>query len=122
MDIFKQKDLTSTEAAYLAGCIDCDGSISIEVGKQKSTKMNIVSVNKSYLELIKDIASCGHIYRTSKLRSIGKYIAKEAFEWHVSSKKYLLPLLESIYPYMLLKKDKVLSAIKILKAKRNYRF
>ena len=120
MDWFPIKKLTDIEVAYLAGCIDCDGSISVKVGKIRRSKINICSSHKEYLEKIKEIAGCGHIYRTRKAHKIHGYFHNEGYEWHLSAKKYLLPLVKRLYPYLILKKDKCSKIIKVLNKVKMY--
>lgn len=108
----KPKMYMGTEAAYLAGCIDCDGSISIVKGNRP--KVNIVSVHRGYLERIQEIAGCGNIYLFKKERKNGKYVSKDMYEFHIGAAKFLKAFLEQIEPYLILKKEKARKTLRFL--------
>lgn len=120
MTIYTSKTYTPAEAAFMAGCIDCDGSISVEVGKGKVTKINITSIDKWFLEEIKRMANCGHIYIVHKERISLGYKSKIGYEWHLSAKRYLYPFLTQILPYLILKKEKAKQAILCLEKRNQY--
>ena len=95
--------------SYLAGFFDGEGSVSlIRVGKSKSFQVVVAITNTdlTILERIKEVFG-GDIFKGKRIKSNHK----ERHVWRVSSKAAYTFLLE-IYPYSLMKQERIKLALK----------
>ena len=95
--------------SYLAGLVDGDGSITIQ---PYYVSLNIISSDLEALNFIKDFLKVGNIY-VNKNKENGKIV----YNLRVKKLENLLPVLENIFSFSLLKKDDIERAINTIKEK-----
>lgn len=103
------KELSITEASYIAGILDGEGHITITScqrrGKQKLNCVVGVSNNSNeLLNWIKEKTGCGNIYHRSRFHN-------EGCVWTVSGKYQIISLLKQLVPYLIIKKEQALLAV-----------
>lgn len=104
----KLKNFGETDAAYLAGIIDGEGSIIRLKRKNGSISYRVVVVNTDWpmLEWITDTTGVGSL-NTKPRQEEGH---KPCWYWVVNAQT-ARQILERCYPYMIIKKDKAKKAI-----------
>lgn len=99
----KTLDLTEEKSSYIAGVVDCDGSITIYKSKNSSSKCDFIlkpeiKISNNSYKLIEEISSQLEIYQiTEDNRSKCKYLSIEG--------KACLPLAKEIKPYLVAKRE-----------------
>ena len=104
-------NLTNEERAYLAGLIDGEGCIYIELDKKHKRgtcyhrlSVIITQANKTYLEYWRNKTDLGRVYRSRK----------DIYQWHCTDRS-AEKLLGLIYDYLILKKDQADVALEFRK-------
>ncbi len=103
------RELTETEAAYLAGIIDGEGHIGIHKRKDRGDERLYVSVINTDKPLMKWLSEiCGTISHRGRKGSLGK---RPCYTWNVYPVADAIAILHAISPYVKVKKEIVLKAI-----------
>lgn len=111
---------------YIAGFIDCDGSIAI--GKVNHTTLKGVSktyyypkvcFHSSYEVYLQEIAILLE-NRAKVIKTVGNGVSrtKVMYRINVQRQQDLIYILENVIPYLILKKDKAIEALEIVKTQR----
>lgn len=101
-------NLKETERAYIAGMIDGDGSICKCKNRTNFIlKVRIHNSDKILMDWLKNTIGTGNIhYLPPSIESKGFKHTKTRWTFDISSKVDVLRLLEQIYPYLIIKKQK----------------
>jgi len=94
---------------YLAGFFDGEGSVSLFVDKKskyKNFKIRIVNTDKYVLDYIKKTFG-GKIYSMKRYHKNHK----DKWSWDLNGKA-ALPLIKSLYPFCIIKKQKLIKYMK----------
>ncbi|MFC0268574.1 LAGLIDADG family homing endonuclease [Kushneria aurantia] len=112
-----KQDQTAIQISYLAGILDADGSISIskmKAGAQRTTApryvltINVVNTSRELMEWLVEAFSGRY-----KVRRKAQGNHRATYDWWFNNGK-ALPLLKTVEPYLLIKKERVLLAIEFL--------
>jgi len=98
-------NLSETEKAYLAGLIDGEGSIHFGLNTSETVipRISISSSNTEVLEWCRNKIGKGYISTLSAHSFEGKF-HKETHQFIIQAKPTVLPFLEAILPYLIIKK------------------
>lgn len=100
------------ELAYLAGALDGDGSFSLIKRSTRSVSplyepmIQIANVNKELIDLFHNYSGSTGI-RSSYIAKDGA-IRRKCYYWKAKGLKQSLPILESVIPYLVMKKERAL--------------
>jgi len=103
------------QLAYMAGIIDGEGSISIDVQSPNKTRkyhyysirMNIINTNLELMEwLVKNFG--GNLYKNRKVEK-----RKQVYKWSIYSRK-AAEILQQTLPYMIVKKPHAIILIEFM--------
>lgn len=120
------KNLTDTEAAYIAGIIDGEGSIRIQkrnyisCGKEQITfvvQINVTNNNIDVLEFLKEKTGVGNVY----IHTHPSENHRICYRFTISA-RIAHDLLKQIYPYMIIKKKHTEIAINYLRCMDNRKY
>lgn len=110
-------EMLETDKAWLAGFFDGEGCISVrkQISGQRynpTYSISITVTNTSKLVMDYLVKLCGSYYKT-ELRKAGRVgNRKDCYYWQICSEKAKM-LLEIILPYLVLKKEQAINAIKL---------
>ena len=114
-----KQGITEVQAAYLAGCFDADGSVSIAksaVGTQgiKSPRYVLrVNIVNTSLELMNWLyENFGGLIKKRPLTNPERH--RQTYDWSFDNGK-AIDVLELMYPYLIVKKDRVEVAFELLR-------
>jgi len=114
--------LTLTEAAYLAGMIDADGTITLTKTKNNSRntsyiypKVMIYNTNENLMKWI--VSKLGGKYIISVKKGHGK-AKKDCYRYDVYGREKQIAFLEKIIPFMIIKKDRATLVKKYLEKRQ----
>ncbi|WP_112181803.1 LAGLIDADG family homing endonuclease [Paraliobacillus zengyii] len=97
--------MNNCEAAYLAGIIDGEGSITLTRMHEKENRrpcISVASTDKELLEYIKSIA--GGVINNKKNYNPNKH--KDSYTLYIKRKHEVFYFLEKIYPFLRIEKKK----------------
>jgi hypothetical protein len=116
-------NLSSTESAYLAGIVDGEGSIT---GSRNQVRLQITSTDESLVRWVSArIPDCpiykmeSWKYQSNNWKRGIKASNKARFEVQVYRYTDLVPLLEAIVPYLVIKKQTAILALEFAKSRIN---
>jgi hypothetical protein len=117
MNVSHVKKMTKTEAAWLAGIVDGEGSISMYMGgrnqRYKSWVLTVPNTHYGCIKRCLEITGAGAI-RVKKGKSI-PLKNKRAWIWAANSKREIRDIILQMFPYLVIKRKQ---AKKFLKAFR----
>lgn len=96
--------------SYLAGFIDGEGSIVIYTKPRKRVIINIPNTHLESINEIKRFLKVGNVHTYKR----GKDHWKPYSLYHISSHKEVKEILTNLLPYLIIKKQKALQAIKMI--------
>lgn len=109
--------MSETDAAWLAGFFDGEGSIFVykggRGGKYDCYAISLPNTNFDSIEHCFNITGVGLI--SKKTKRIDHH--KQQFQWRVNVQKDILRVLKRLAPYLVVKKQKALDMINILEKK-----
>ena len=122
------KRLTTNEARWFAGLIDCDGSISFSnclLSNHKKKKRPIVEFSSSEKKMIDEVVritgldfvyelkkTCSKIYSKAQ-QSIRQ--TKPHYLWKIICEADVEAILETIEPYLIIKREKARNTLALIK-------
>jgi hypothetical protein len=110
-------NISNTSLAYIAGILDGEGCITTFVNPKKNNKFNILiritNTNMDMLKWVWDILKHGSVYLLKKSPLAFKS-NKKAYQWSMNGTYLSLHLLKTLFPYVIIKKKKILSVIKYM--------
>jgi hypothetical protein len=109
--------LSETQKAYLAGLIDGEGTITLELRKSRCNKklvieplLQIANTDSPLLREVKKMLGIGNVHIT-----VHKEIRQPMHSYRIGSQQGVLKILEQIHDYLILKKPQSELVIKWLK-------
>jgi hypothetical protein len=106
---------TESTLGYLAGILDGEGTITLHRGARKQVFITISNTDTKLMSWLKTIGG------SVQNRKISKLGTKVCFVWKVVGRADVEAFLRAVYPYMRIKKDKALLAIRTLVSYRKQR-
>ena len=103
------RQLSETEAAYLAGLIDGEGSIYIRPGGRRSIRVTVANTDIHVMDWLRGIG--GSVIRNRLHGSLGRLVV---YSWGVSSWRNSLAVLHAVAPFLIIKKQRALDALALL--------
>jgi hypothetical protein len=106
--VSKPNNLSPIDAAYLAGLIDGEGTVTltrVHRNRQRGLVVAISNTERDILDYVREVVGCGTI--SNKRRSQGNHTP--SFVYHLSDRR-ALSLLEQISPFMKSHKESAVSA------------
>jgi hypothetical protein len=103
--------LTPTEAAYLAGIVDGEGTIHIGSGV-RTVRVSVVNTDATLIEWLRQIG--GTVIVNRRHFHDSRKSTKVVFSWSVNSWRNSHDVLTQIAPYMLIKRSKAKAAVAAL--------
>jgi hypothetical protein len=101
-------NMSTTEAAWLAGFFDGEGSLTKSTGgRNHKYKSWIVSISNTCLESLQfcsKITNAGSICTKDRKNIENR---KPAWDWRVNSQRNIVAICEQMLPYLIIKKIKV---------------
>ena len=109
--------LTQYQLGYLAGLLDGEGTLVINVSREKravgkrprarngisiGTSLKIVNTNLDLLNGLNNIV-LGKIYRSTRKKEDR---GSDVFVWAINDKKTIVDILQQLLPYLIVKKDR----------------
>ena len=110
--------MKKTDLAYIAGIVDGEGCIQINYRQQCHSydcQVSVVNTKQWLIEWLK-FSFGGRTVTVKRKETEGN--KKDCFRWYARTYE-ALPFLESIYPYLRLKKPQAEIAIKFLKVRKD---
>ena len=107
--------MKNTTLSYLGGIIDGEGCVNITYIKKRDQyrlKLLIVNTDKRLMNWLKKNFD-GYLYKVKRTSNINPKW-KTKYEWYFFPKKSTIPLLKSLLPFLICKKEQMLIAIKFL--------
>jgi len=107
--------------AYLAGLFDGEGSVTAKIRQHPKTGSYLASVvsitNSDYrlMEWLKRTLKGGRIHKVRHSDKNPLKPTKPCYRWEIARVLDVLPFLEAIQPYLIVKREKVESAIMLIK-------
>lgn len=103
-------DLSSESAAYLAGIIDGEGSITIKKGKRGAT-ISVCNTSFALMEWLMKITGRPRVYRRKVQTSAIVKARCDIFVFEITGARDVLYLLRATLPYLTIKRDRAENAI-----------
>ena len=112
----RTKVMSLTDAAYLAGIIDGEGSVGVwKNGVYRIAAVHVANTDKGLMVwLRRTVGKAGYLH--PKLDD-GFGRTKPCYDWSVQAQIDVLSLLKQVAPYMVIKRNKAQKAIEFLEAK-----
>lgn len=112
-------EMTEPEKAYLAGIVDGEGSVCVTRVRRKENRsgfrfyatVQITNTSKQLLDWIQKITGLGKIYEISEN---GMGAKRKGYRWKIKHSQSR-QVLESILPYLIIKKDSAINCIEFCK-------
>lgn len=107
--------LSSTEKAYIAGIVDGEGTIELKekpkTQRWSNMRVSVVNTNKDIIEYLCLKIPDGHFYTTKRKFQYTSFVsqpknAKVCYKFQLAKKAGVYKLLKSIFPYLIIKKEK----------------
>lgn len=103
------REMSSLEAAWLAGFFDGEGSLVLRLGNGRhganACALSIVNTNRSSLERVQTITACGSIVP----KPVKKAKHKQTWMWHTNRQREVIDVLRQIEPYLTIKRPAALA-------------
>lgn len=99
---------------YLAGIIDGEGSINITYIKKRDEyrlRIQVTNTDKRLIDWLSEHFG-GHQYEPVRLNNNSKW--RRRYEWFLYPKKETIPLLETLIPFLICKKEQAKVAIRFM--------
>jgi hypothetical protein len=100
------RDMTVGEAAWLAGFFDGEGSITSYMGgrdrQYRAWSLVIGNTHRGSIERCVEITGTGNL--CEKVREQASF--KRIWMWQVQSQRNILAVVQQMYPYLIVKKEK----------------
>lgn len=100
-------NLTVAEAAYLAGIIDGEGTISFRAGR--SVRVSVANTDEDLMAWLQKIGGSRHLHTSPAHPN-----RRTCWRWWIGHRADVLPVLRFAEPYMIVKRDLAKRAIAIL--------
>lgn len=114
----QEQSLTETEKAYLAGFIDGEGTLTIQINwksprKTISPYFIICNTNKETIDFVKEKFQFDNFFNkvTNKKRGFNQPI----YTYRTSSRSRVKTIIENIFPYLIAKKEQARLLLKLFK-------
>ena len=106
--------LTGEEAAWLAGIIDCDGSITYKKRPNNQYHLKVTNTNKDLIDKVVAITGVNHVQETPAEYFVqcGRPKCNAIYNWVVSRATDVIKLLKEIEPHLVVKKNQCREAIR----------
>jgi hypothetical protein len=108
-----QANISDVDAAYIAGLIDGEGSISYT---RKHPKVMVYNTSKELMEWIQKTLGFGTVCLDVKRKRNNKW--KLCYMYEATNFHDIYALLSRVLPYLKLKKEKALNTLKLIERKR----
>jgi hypothetical protein len=111
--------LSESDKGYIAGFIDGEGSIIFYKDRKiLNPAILVANTDKPVLDYLKSKLTIGSLAITRRTHKNPKW--KDLYQLHIHGAKPVYDILIVIEPYLIIKKEKALTAIRILKEKYNF--
>lgn len=111
--------LSESDKGYIAGFLDGEGSIIFYKDRVKpNPAIQLPNTHKGVVEWLQKKLTCGTLAITVREKSNPNW--KTLYQLHIHGAKQVYDILIAIEPYLLIKRDKAIEAIKCLREKYNF--
>lgn len=94
------KSLTDIEAAWIAGIIDGEGTITLTTQRRgqpfKNVQISVASTSYELLRMLKDMTGVGHVSQKKKYEAHHK----QSYTWQVATSGQAIDLLRKLLPFL----------------------
>jgi deoxycytidine triphosphate deaminase len=98
---FQTATITDISAAWVAGIIDGEGHIRMDVGGQKrGLHLSVANTDRGMLEQLQELFQTGQIYKKMKKKDSNK----QGYEWIVTKTQHIQEILIRVLPYLTIKR------------------
>ena len=111
--------MKKTDLAYAAGVIDGEGSIGLyDYGKEgRRVCIQLSNTHKEFVEKFRETINCGSQIKRMMFNKGGHKGRKPIYYYSLKGSNRCYWILKQIFPYLIIKKKKVLNIIKELEEK-----